>query len=91
MEKLKIIRENAEQFKKHIQDMENLENKKREQNQNNSNKEPNQGNKTQSETENYLIATLEGKNEIIFYDKNKLKKIYSIGDISNDENTKIQI
>lgn len=41
------------------------------------------------ETENYLIATLEGKNEIIFYDKNKLKKIYSIGDISNDENTKM--
>lgn len=41
------------------------------------------------ETENYLIATLEGKNEIIFYDKNKLKKICSIGDISNDENTKM--
>lgn len=41
------------------------------------------------ETENYLIATLEGKNEIIFYDKNKLEKICSIGDISNDENTKM--
>ena len=28
MEKLKLIRENAELFKKHVQDMENLENQK---------------------------------------------------------------
>ena len=32
MDKLKLIRENADQFKKHIQDIENLENQKKEQN-----------------------------------------------------------
>ena len=54
MDKLKIIRENAAQFKKHIQELENLESKKRDQNDNNIMPKQNQENKKQNDAENYL-------------------------------------
>ena len=49
MDKLKLIRENAEQFKKHIQDMENQELQKREKENNNTVQNSNQENKKQTE------------------------------------------
>ena len=54
MDKLKLIRENADLFKKHVQDMENLENQKIEQNKNEQIFQLNEKNKSQSEAEKYL-------------------------------------
>ena len=51
MEKLKLIRENAELFKKHVQDIENLENQKVELGKNEQIHQLNEQNKSQGEAE----------------------------------------
>ena len=41
------------------------------------------------ETKNFLLFSIEGKNTILFYDKIKFEKIFSVDGIENDENRKI--
>ena len=55
MDKLKLIRENEELFKKHLQDVENLEIQKKENKINNMILELNQENKKQNQAEKYLM------------------------------------
>ena len=55
MDKLKLIRENEEQFKKHLQDIENLEIQQKEQNINNMILQSNQHYQKQNDAEKYLM------------------------------------
>ena len=55
MDKLKLIRQNEEQFKKHLQDIQNLEIQQQEQNINKMILESKEENKKQKEAEKYLL------------------------------------
>ena len=55
MDKLKLIRENEEQFKKHLQDIQNLEIQQKEQDINNMILQSKQESKKQYEAEKYLL------------------------------------
>ncbi len=52
-------------------------------------KEENNNIKKIYDTQNYFILTKKEENEIVFYDKMNLEKIFSIKDINNDDNTKM--
>jgi hypothetical protein len=41
------------------------------------------------ETKNHLILTIEGKEEILFFDKTNFEKLFYIDDIATDKNSKI--